>query len=462
MQKEVNGQSRDKERNQNTEQKQDKELLNLEKREERRKRRIRNQIISYLVLAVLVVLIIVGVVAAARLISGEKKRQQEDIQSSQSAAESIFQSEEVIQTPEPTPEVTELTPEQKLDSIVEEGISVMPLEDKVAGLFIVTPEAITGVSTAVQAGEGTQKALTKYAVGGIVYFEKNIRSREQITEMLDNTELYTKYPIFLAVDEEGGSVSRVAKAGIGEKTASAAEIGAGGDTQAAYQAGTTIGGTLKELGFNLDFAPVADVASVENSIMANRSYGSDAAAAGAMAGAMVQGLKEQGIASCLKHFPGLGAATEDPHQGLSTISLTMEQFENGEKAAFAAGIEAGADMVMISTASAPELTGNNDPCIFSSSLVTDVLRNEMGFDGVIITDALNMSAVSEYYGSAEAAVMALRAGCDMILMPEDFEAAYEGVLQAVQDGQISEERINDALKRIYRIKYREKYAEQIE
>ena len=184
----------------------------MEKREERRKRRIRNQIISYLVLAVLVVLIIVGVVAAARLISGEKKRQQEDIQSSQSAAESIFQSEEVIQTPEPTPEVTELTPEQKLDSIVEEGISVMPLEDKVAGLFIVTPEAITGVSTAVQAGEGTQKALTKYAVGGIVYFEKNIRSREQITEMLDNTELYTKYPIFLAVDEEGGSVSRVAKA----------------------------------------------------------------------------------------------------------------------------------------------------------------------------------------------------------------------------------------------------------
>ena len=139
-----------------------------------------------------------------------------------------------------------------------------------AGLFIVTPEAITGVSTAVQAGEGTQKALTKYAVGGIVYFEKNIRSREQIAEMLDNTELYTKYPIFLAVDEEGGSVSRVAKAGIGEKTASAAEIGAGGDTQAAYQAGTTIGGTLKELGFNLDFAPVADVASVENSIMANR------------------------------------------------------------------------------------------------------------------------------------------------------------------------------------------------
>ena len=176
----------------------------------------------------------------------------------------------------------------------------------------------------------------------------------------------------------------------------------------------------------------------------------------------MQGSKEQGIASCLKHFPGLGAATEDPHQGLSTISLTMEQFENGEKAAFAAGIEAGADMVMISTASAPELTGNNDPCIFSSFLVTDVLRNEMGFDGVIITDALNMSAVSEYYGSAEAAVMALRAGCDMILMPEDFEAAYEGVLQAVQDGQISEERINDALKRIYRIKYREKYGEQIE
>lgn len=433
-----------------------------EKREARRKRRIRNQVISYMVLAVFVLLLAGGALFGARMLSQNRQKQQEEQQSSQAAIDDMLASEEVLQTPEPTPETVELTAEQKLDGIVEEGISVMPLEDKVAGLFIVTPEALTGVGTAVQAGEGTQKALTQYAVGGLIYFEKNIQSQEQITEMLDNTELYTKYPLFLAIDEEGGSVSRAAASGIGEKVSSAKSIGETGDTQAAYQAGQTIGGTLSTLGFNLDFAPVADLANVENSVMEDRSYGSDAAAVSGFVSAMVQGLKEQGVASCLKHFPGMGGTSQDPHQGLSAIDRTEEEFRSGELTVFQAGIDAGADMVMISTSSAPGITGDNDPCVFSEKLVTDILRTEMGFDGVIITDALNMSAISEYYGAEEAAVMAIRAGCDMILMPEDFETAYNGVLKAVQEGVISEERINDSLKRIYRIKYRDKYADQIE
>lgn len=433
-----------------------------EKREARRKRRIRNQLISYTVLAFFVLLLAAGVLFGARAFSESRQAKQASQQSSQAAIDGLLSSEEAIQTPEPTPEVVELTAEQKLDGIVEEGISVMPLEDKVAGLFIVTPEALTGVGTAVQAGEGTQKALTRYAVGGLVYFEKNIQSAEQIAEMLDNTELYTKYPLFLAVDEEGGTVSRVAASGIGEEVDSAKVVGESGDTQAAYQAGLAIGSSLSGLGFNLDFAPVADLSNVENSVMADRSYGSDAAAVSGFVSAMVQGLKEQGIASCLKHFPGMGGTAQDPHDGLSAIDRTEEQFRNEEFLAFQAGIDAGADMVMISTASAPGITGDNNPCVFSEKLVTDILRKEMGFDGVIITDALSMSAISEYNSAEDAAIMAIRAGCDMILMPEDFEAAYNGVLQAVQDGVISEERVNDSLKRIYRIKYRDKYAEQIE
>lgn len=432
-----------------------------DKRELRRRRRVRNQIISYTVLLVVILLITAGAIAAARFLAEQGKEKQDAIQSSQSAVESIFQSEEVIQTPEPTPEVQELTPEQKLDGIVEEGISVMPLEDKVAGLFLVTPEAITGVSTAVQAGEGTQKALTQYAVGGMIYFEKNIKSAEQIKEMLDNTQLYTKYPLFLAVDEEGGSVSRVASAGLAPEQDSAAAIGAGGDTQAAYASGQAIGAAIKQLGFNLDFAPVADLASVEGSIMADRSYGTDAGSVGAMAGAMLQGLKEEGVFSCLKHFPGLGGTSKDPHNGLSSIDRTAEQLRGEEFVAFQASIDAGADMVMVSTAAAPALTGDNEPCVFSSAVVTDILRGELGFDGIIITDALNMSSIADYYDAADAAVLALRAGCDMILMPEDFEKAYNGVLEAVRSGTVSEERINDSLKRIYRLKYREKYAEQI-
>lgn len=113
-------------------------------------------------------------------------------------------------------------------------------------------------------------------------------------------------------------------------------------------------------------------------------------------------------------------------------------------------------MVMIGHISAPGLTGDNEPCIFSERVVTDILREELGFDGVVITDALNMAAVSEYHTADEAAILALKAGCDMLLMPEDYETAYNGVLQAVRDGIISEERINDSLRRIYRIKYADK------
>ena len=432
-------------------------LTKEEKRDARRKRRLRNQIAAYMIVLVLIVLAASGIVLGVGKIMEGRTEGENEVQSSQDALNQMLASEDAIQTPEPTPpEVEEMTPEQKLDEIVNACIEVMPLEDKVAGLFIVTPEAVTGVGTAVQAGDGTKQALTQYPVGGLIYFTKNIQSEEQIIKMLDNTELYTHYPIFLAVDEEGGSVARLAEAGVGTKVDSAKTIGESGDANNAYLAASSIGEDLSRIGFNLDFAPVADIANVENSAVEARSYGSDAEAAASYVAAAVQGLSEQGITSCLKHFPGIGSTTQDTHNVLASTSRTAEQFRAEEFTVFQAGIDAGADMVMIGHISAPELTGNNEPCTFSQEVVTGILRNEMGFKGVIITDAMNMKAVSDYYDSAEAAIQALRAGCDMILMPEDFEEAYNGVLQAVQDGTISEERIDDSLRRIYRIKYADK------
>ncbi len=431
-----------------------------DRREARRKRRIRNQIVAYITVILLILAVGTGIVWGVNKLTVERRDAEQESQASQDALDQMLASEDAIETPSPTPEpVVELTPEQKLDEIVNAGIEVMPLEAKVAGLFIVTPEAITGVSTAVQAGDGTREALAQYPVGGIIYFKKNIQSADQITTMLDNTELYMRYPLFLAVDEEGGSVARLAEAGVGTKVDNAKTIGESGDTNNAYQAGLTIGGDLSRIGFNLDFAPVADLANVEGSAIGTRSYGADAAAAAGYVGAAVRGLSEQGITSCLKHFPGIGGSTQDTHTGLASTSRTAEQFRAEEFTVFQAGIDAGADMVMIGHISAPELTGSNEPCTFSEAVVTDILRNELGFDGVIITDAMNMKAVSDYYDSADAAIQALRAGCDMILMPEDFEMAYNGVLQAVNDGIISEERINDSLRRIYRIKYADRISE---
>lgn len=432
------------------------------RRELRRKRRVRNQIISYVILTVLISAAAAGIVFATGYLLSDSKTTEQEAENKE-LIDDMLADEESIATPEPVPEETVTpepapTPEEKLEELVEAKVAAMSLEDKVMGLFIVAPEAITGVSTVIQAGEGTQQALNQYPVGGLIYFKQNIQSEEQLKTMLENTAQYAKYPLFLAVDEEGGSVSRVAASGIGPEADSAADIGATGNTDNAYQAGVSIGSTLSGLGFNLDFAPVADLANVDGSIMKERSYGADASTVSGFVTSMRAGLEEQGVTACLKHFPGIGATTGDTHEGMVSLDRTAEQFWAEELTVFQAGIDAGADMIMISHVSVPALTGDNEPCIFSRMLVTDILREQMHFNGVVITDALNMAAVSEYNTAEEAAVRAILAGCDMLLMPEDFEQAYQGVLKAVQNGNIAEERINDSLKRIYRIKY----ADQIE
>ncbi len=409
--------------------------LQRKKREERKKRRFRNQMISYMVTAILILAMAAGIVFGAdRLLGGKEENGQNRQDASQEPSREslpdgqqekqdiiddlLADEEEIAVTPEPTPEVTEPTPEERLDEIINANIEAMPLEDKVAGLFVVTPESITGASAVIQAGEGTRDALARYAVGGLIYFAQNIKSEEQLKEMLANTKQYAKYPVFLAVDEEGGTVARVASAGIGPKVEPAGDIGATGDTGNAYNAGAAIGGALADLGFNLDFAPVADLANVEGSIMEGRAYGTDAGTAAGFVAAMVKGLQEQKVSACLKHFPGIGSSAQDTHNGMASSDRTEEQFRAEELAVFRAGIDAGAQVIMVGHMSAPALTGDNEPCIFSRRLLTDILREEMDYDGVIITDALNMSAVSDYYGADEAAIMAVLAGCDMLLMPE--------------------------------------------
>ncbi len=432
------------------------ERQNIDRREIRRKRRQRNQVIAYIVLFLFIVFLAAGIVLGVKTYTERQK--QNDSQTNQSQVEELFQSEEplVIVEESTEEEEPELTPEEKLDGIVDAAIGVMPLEDKVAGLFIVRPESITGVSTAVKAGDGTREALEKHAVGGIVYFAKNIQSAEQLKEMISNTRSYSKYPLFIGVDEEGGSVSRLADKSLVDRVDSAQVISQTLDASNAYQAGTTIGTYLAEFGFDLDFAPVADLANISNSVMMKRSYGSDAASAIPFVTSMMQGLEEQGITACVKHFPGIGSTVQDTHDGLAVSSRTAEQFRAEEFTVFQAAIDAGANMIMVGHVAVPSLVGDNTPSSMSSVIVTDILRDELGFEGVIITDAMDMSAISEYYESDHAAILALKAGCDMILMPDDYELAYNGVLQAVKDGVISEERVNDSLRRIYRIKYADK------
>ena len=432
------------------------ERQDIDRREIRRKRRHRNQVIAYIVLFLFITFLAAGIVLGVKMYTERQK--QSDTQTNQSQVEEIFQSEEPLVIVEQSTEVTEpeLTPEEKLDEIVDAAIEVMPLEDKVAGLFMVRPESITGVSTAVKAGDGTREALAKHAVGGIVYFAKNIQSAEQLKEMISNTRSYSKYPLFIGIDEEGGSVSRLADKSLVDRVDSAQAISQTLDASNAYQAGTTIGTYMAEYGFDLDFAPVADLTNISKSIMTKRSFGSDAASAIPFVTSMMQGLEEQGITACVKHFPGIGSTVQDTHDGLAVSNRTAEEFRAEEFTVFKAAIDAGANMIMVGHMAAPSLVGDNTPSSMSSVIITDILREELGFEGVIITDAMDMSAISEYYESDHAAIMALKAGCDMILMPDDYQVAYSGVLQAVKDGVISEERVNDSLRRIYRIKLADK------
>lgn len=436
-----------------------------ERREARRKRRIRNQIMAYATVIVFLLLFAAGIVFGVQYLTQESKKneseKQEQVQQMIGTEESLSEMEPESSTePESTSEsVAEPTPEERLNQLVDAGIEVMSLEDKVAGLFLVTPESITGVNTAVKAGNGTKNALTKYSVGGIVYSSKNIQSAAQFKEMIETTRMYSNYPLFIAMEDEGGSGSPLASKGLVTKQKNAKEIADSGDAAGAYASGSAIGEYLASYGVNLNFAPLADLNSVENSILAKRAYGTDAAATGEYVTNMVNGMKSQKVNTCLKYFPGLGSTTQDPANGLSSTARTAEEFRAGEFVVYRTGIEAGADMIMVGHMSAPALAGDNTPCSMSEHVVTDILRKELNFDGVIITDSMSKKAISDYYGADEAAVLALKAGCDMILMPENFEKAYNGVLEAVKSGVISEERINDALRRVYRIKYADRLEE---
>lgn len=429
----------------------------LERREERRRRRVRNQIIAYAVVVVFLAAVVTGGVYVGKTVwnKHQEKKKQEEIQADLEAQIKASEEEIVLTEPESEPVVPEMSEDEKIDEVVNAAIQVMPLQDKVAGLFIVTPESITGVNTAIKAGDGTKAALEKYAVGGIIYFAKNIQSEQQFTEMLGNTNMWSKYPLFIAVDEEGGSVSRIGNSSIEvEGVSSAADIAATGDPSQAYNAGVTVAGYLDRLGINLDFAPVADVAIGDSTVLGSRTYGSDPAVVGSFAVNMVNGLQDNGVSACMKHFPGLGGTSEDTHDGLVSTERTKEDFASNEFTVYQQGIAADVDFIMVSHLSVPAITGDNTPSSLAPAVVTDILRNELGYDGIVISDALNMTAITDYYAADQAAILALRAGCDMLLMPEDFETAYQGILTAVQEGTIAEERIDDALRRIYRVKLR--------
>ena len=386
------------------------------------------------------------------------------------AAETLPEEPEpAAEEPEPVPEEpAEELPEEPPEEIPEEPVEeenpyaeqarayleTMTPEEKLWQLFLVTPESLTDTGTVTLAGDTTKAALEARPVGGVCYFAPNLVDRTQTQTMLSGIQSYAKTPLFLAVDEEGGLVSRVgANEAMGTTYfEAAANYGQRADLAEVYNVGKTMAQELGELGFNLDFAPVADViTNPNNTEIGSRAYSNDPEVAAPLVGAMVEGLQRSGMAACLKHFPGHGSTEADSHQGKSVSTRTLEQLRETEWVPFRAGIEKGVAFVMVGHQTNENLSGL--PASLSPE-VMGYLREELGFDGLIITDSLRMGAIIGEYTSAQAAVMAISAGADMLLMPNDLPTAFQGLQAALADGTLTQERIDESVLRILETKYR--------
>lgn len=417
-------------------------------RRERRRRRLRNQILAYLLLIIILLLILAAVYLGGKGVlrylddyNDKVNRVIEEAESSvaaeqESAPEPYI--EEMQSTETETGHVEGYIPpeEDSLDGLIESLLSEMTIEEMAAGLFIVSPEDITGVGTVVKAGEGTKTAITQNPVGGLVYTSKNFNSPEQFTKMLANTRGYAKFRIFTAVRAECGS----SEYGL-EATAKASELG---DADSVRQAYKSIAAKLASYGVDMNLAPVADIASDEgDAALQGRTFGSDAAVAAPLVDAAVQAMQEEEVSAVLQKFPGAAAG-----------SKSLDELRNSEFAVYDLAIRNGVDCIMVSHVRAADVTGDDTPSSLSRVMINDVLRETLGYDGVVMTDFLDDSAITDSYSSAEAAVAAIQAGADLLLSPENYQEAYEGVLQAIADGTITPERIHDSVYRIYRVKYK--------
>ena len=355
---------------------------------------------------------------------------------------------------------------------VELQLQRMTLREKVGQLFYVRPEVldttihyghIGGIDAStvdltkikLQAVNAMMLAVNRnYPVGGIILYAHNINDEAQLAAFVSQIRALNGSPL-LCIDEEGGRVARIGKnANFNvEKFESMDSIGQTGNPANAYYCGNTIGTYLHRYGFDIDFAPVADVnTNPENIVIGKRAFSSDPAVAAPMVTNYLQGLKDAGVTGCIKHFPGHGDTKADTHYGYAQSTKTWAEMVNCEMVTFKAGIAWGCQLIMTAHIAAPNVTGTEQPATMSSVVLQDKLRGELGYQNIIVTDAMEMGAITQQYNSAEAAVGCILAGVDIVLGPQNFIEAFDAVIAAVENGTISEKRIDQSVRRILKLK----------
>lgn len=347
---------------------------------------------------------------------------------------------------------------------IEAQLQQMTLRQKVGQMFYVRPESLDpSINHETQnikllRLQEVNQAMTElnkdYPVGGIILFAHNIKDEAQLSTFISQIRALNGSPL-LCIDEEGGRVAYIANNGNFnvEKFTSMESIGQTGDPTKAYYCGNTIGTYLHKYGFDIDFAPVADVnTNPENRVIKDRAFSDDPYVAAPMVTSYLQGLRDAGVEGCIKHFPGHGDTKADTHHGYAESLKTWEEISNCEMTTFKAGIRSGCRLIMTAHISLPNVKGAEMPATMSSLILQDKLRGELGYQNIIVTDALKMQAITKHYGSEEAAIKGIQAGLDIMLIPLHFTKAFDAVVNAVNTGVISEERINQSVRRILKLK----------
>ncbi|MFI6035558.1 glycoside hydrolase family 3 protein [Streptomyces sp. NPDC051315] len=348
-------------------------------------------------------------------------------------------------------------------------ISGMTLEEKVGQLFVTrvyghsatAPDQADVDANLKELGVRTAAELiARYRVGGVIYFTwaHNTQDPQQIADLSDGIqraalEQPRGLPVLISTDQEHGIVCRVGRPATLFPGAMA--VGAGGSLSDARALGRLAGRELRAMGIRQNHSPVADVnVNPANPVIGVRSFGADPEAVAALTAAEIRGYRSAGVAATAKHFPGHGDTTVDSHYGFPVITHSREVWEELDAAPFRAAIAAGADSVMTAHLLVPALDDSGDPATLSGPVVTGLLRGHLGYDGVVITDALDMAGVRTKYGDDRVPVLALKAGVDQLLNPPKLDVAWNAVLQAVRGGELTEQRLEESVLRILRLKAR--------
>lgn len=353
-------------------------------------------------------------------------------------------------------EISKESDQNEVDPIKEQ-LDSLTMEEKIGQMVIVGIEGV-GIS------DHEKQMIKNNHVGGIILFQRNIANANQMLSLINDlkkTNSTNKVPLFLSLDEEGGIVTRMPDEI--NKLPASAKVGESNDSDFAFQIGKVLGQELKSFGMNMDFAPVLDINSNPNNpVIGERAFGTNPEIVSKMGIQTMKGIQSQNVISVVKHFPGHGDTSVDSHMGLPIVNHDLDRLEDFELKPFASAIQNGADAVMIAHILLPKIDPNY-PASLSHTVITNILRNDLQFEGIVITDDMTMGAIINNYDLGKAAVASINAGSDIVLVCHSLEnekQVIDALTSAVTAGTIPMGRVNESVYRILKLKQKYQLTDQ--